>query len=199
MVGFEYPTQPHTRRHGPGGYKDYESFRDWLRDEFTFRCVYCLHREQWYGRGVTFHIDHSNPVTVDEQGECEYSNLLYACATCNEAKKAILNIPNPCLVAFRDCLCIMADGHVKALNADGKKLEQALGLNRPTNLRYRSRWMRTLEALKTNDPDLYREYMGFPENLPALRNKHVPSNTKPEGVENCYFALRERHELPDTY
>jgi hypothetical protein len=199
MVGFEYPTEAHRRRHGPAGYKDYESFRDWLRDEFTFRCVYCLHREQWYGRGVTFHIDHSNPVTVDPQGGCEYSNLLYACATCNEAKKAMLNVPNPCLVAFHDCLRIMSDGRVAALNDDGKKLEQALRLNSPSNLQHRSRWMRTLDALKMNDPDLYREYMRFPQNLPDLRKKNVPSNTKPEGVENCYFALRERGKLPETY
>lgn len=199
MVGFEYPTLPHNRRHGPRGYKDYQSFRDWLRDEFTFRCVYCLHREQWYGRGVTFHIDHSNPVTVDSQGECEYSNLLYACATCNEAKKAILNVPNPCLVAFHDCLRIMPDGRVKALNADGAKLEEALRLNRLSNLVYRSRWMRTLEALRTKEPDLYREFMAFPENLPDLRKKHVPRNTKPEGAEDCYFAMRERGELPVTY
>ena len=199
MVGFEYPTQPHTRRHGPGGYKDYESFRDWLRDEFTFRCVYCLHREQWYGRGVTFHIDHSNPVTVDEQGECEYSNLLYACATCNEAKKAILDVPNPCEVAFLDCLRIMPDGRVKALNRNGRKLEHALRLNNASNLQQRSRWMRNLKTLKTNNPKLYKEYMGFPKDLPDLRKKRVPSNTKPDGAESCYFALRERHELPDTY
>lgn len=199
MIGFEYPNQPHSRRHGPAGYRDYESFRDWLRDEFTFRCVYCLHREKWYGRGVTFHIDHSNPVTVDPQGECEYSNLVYACATCNEAKKAILKVPDPCLVAFHDCLRIMPDGHVEALNADGAKLEQALRLNSPSNLRYRSRWMRTIEALRAKEPGLYREFMGFPENLPDLRKKHVPRNTKPEGLENCYFALRERGELPVTY
>lgn len=199
MVGFEYPNQPHIRRHGPSGYKDYESFRDWLRDEFTFRCVYCLHREQWYGRGVTFHIDHSDPVAFDQQGECEYSNLLYACATCNEAKRAILHVPNPCLVAFHDCLRIMPDGYVKALNSDGAKLEQALGLNSRSNLQYRSRWMYLLEALRTKEPDLYRELMGFPEDLPDLRKKRVPRNTKPEGLQNCCFALRERGELPATY
>jgi hypothetical protein len=199
MVGFEYPAQPHTRRHGPSGYTDYESFRDWLRDEFTFRCVYCLHREQWYGRGGTFHIDHFSPVADDPGVGCEYSNLLYACTTCNEAKKAILDVPNPCLVAFHDCLRIMADGYVQALNANGEKLERVLGLNRPRNLQTRSRWMRTLEALKNYDPNLYLEYMGFPEDLPDLRKRRPPHNTKPEGAENCYFALRERGELPPTY
>ena len=199
MVGFEYPAQPHTRRHGPGGYKDYESFRDWLRDEFKFRCVYCLHREQWYGRGATFHVDHCNPVTDDPHGECEYSNLVYACATCNEAKKAILNVPDPCSVAFHDCLRIMEDGRVEALNNEGRKLEQALRLNSAGNLEHRSRWMRNLADLRNNNPTLYKEFMGFPRSLPDLRKKRVPRNTKPEGAANCYFALRELGKLPETY
>jgi hypothetical protein len=199
MIGFEYPSQPHVRRHGPVGYQDYNSYRDWLRDEFTFRCVYCLHREQWYDRGATFHIDHSIPVAVEPRGECEYSNLLYACASCNGAKNAIVGVPDPCRVAFHDCLRIMPNGRVRALNADGEKLEDALLLNSESNLRQRSRWMRTLNALMTKDPDLYQEYMGFPDDLPDLRKKHVPHNTKPEGAANCYFALRERNELPRTY
>ena len=45
MTGFTYPAQPHNRRHGPQGYSALESYRPWLRDEFAFRCVYCLTRE----------------------------------------------------------------------------------------------------------------------------------------------------------
>ena len=199
MIGFEYPTEPHTRRHGPAGYSDYNSYRDWLRDEFTFRCVYCLHREQWYNRGATFHIDHWIPLKVNPDGKCEYSNLLYACATCNEAKKAILGVPDPCEVAFCDCLRVMADGRIEALNDDGHKLRQVLRLDSESNVRWRSRCMRILKALMTNDPDLYQELMGFPDDLPDLRKKLVPGNTKPEGAANCYFALRERGELPAMY
>jgi hypothetical protein len=199
MIGFEYPTEPHTRRHGPAGYSDYNSYRDWLRDEFTFRCVYCLHREQWYNRGATFHIDHWIPLKANPDGKCEYSNLLYACATCNEAKKAILGVPDPCEVAFYDCLRVMADGRIEALNDDGDKLRQVLRLDSESNLRWRSRCMRILKALMTSDPDLYQEVMGFPEDLPDLRKKLVPDNTKPEGTANCYFALRERGELPAMY
>jgi hypothetical protein len=46
MQGFEYPLMPHVRRHGPAGYDDYASYRDWLRDEFTFRCVFWWCRAQ---------------------------------------------------------------------------------------------------------------------------------------------------------
>jgi hypothetical protein len=44
---FNYPDPRSGRRHGPVGYASYRSYRPWLRDEFTFRCVYCLKREQW--------------------------------------------------------------------------------------------------------------------------------------------------------
>lgn len=199
MMGFEYPTEPHGRRHGPAGYKDYNSYRDWLRDEFMFRCVYCLHREQWYGRGATFHIDHSVPVTEDSDRECDYSNLLYACGTCNEAKKAVLGLPDPCRVAFHNCLRIMSDGHVEALNNDGERLRQVLRLDSPKNVSYRWQLMRTLEALRMEKPDLYREWMRFPDDLPDLRKKHVPNNTRPEGAVDCYLALRERGVLPPMY
>lgn len=115
MQGFEYPTKPHIRRHGPAGYADYESYRDWLRDEFMFRCVYCLHREQWYDRGATFHIEHFCPIAIDPSRRLEYENLLYACATCNTAKSNILGVPDPCSVAFADCVRINEDGRVEAL------------------------------------------------------------------------------------
>jgi hypothetical protein len=42
---FAYADAPHVRKHGPSGYVRYQSYKDWLRDEFAFRCVYCLERE----------------------------------------------------------------------------------------------------------------------------------------------------------
>jgi hypothetical protein len=125
--------------------------------------------------------------------------LLYACPTCNKAKEAVLGLPNPCLVAFRDCLLVKADGHVDALNSDGEKLKQVLRLDSEKNVHVRYRWMRALEVLRTSDTDLYKEYMTFPEDLPDLRTKRVPKNSKPEGVVNCYFVLRQLGKLPSTY
>jgi hypothetical protein len=199
MTGFEYPASPHARRHGPGGYKDYSSYRDWLRDEFTFRCVFCLHRELWEIRGETFHVEHFCPTSVNPDGECEYSNLLYACPTCNKAKEAVLGLPDPCAVAFGDCLLVKTDGHVEALTSDGEKLKQVLKLDSATNVRNRYRWMRILETLRTSDPALYQELMSFPQDLPDLRAKRVPENTRPDGVVNCYFVLKELGKLPPVY
>jgi hypothetical protein len=54
-----YPSVPHRRRHEPRGYQDYREFKPWLRDEFTFRCVYCLEREAWYpDRAASFSVEH---------------------------------------------------------------------------------------------------------------------------------------------
>lgn len=161
--------------------------------------MYCLHREQWDNRGRGFNVEHFTPTAVYPAGKCDYSNLLYACAACNEAKQAILGLPNPCEVAFHACLQIMPDGHVAALNTDGQRLLLVLRLDSEKNVRNRSRWMRNLEVLRRKHPGLYNEYMGFPEDLPDLRTKKVPSNSKPEGAMNCHFALRERGELPAIY
>src|SRR5260370_17565036 len=83
---FQYPIAPHARRHGPRGYPDYSRFRPWLRDEFSYRCVYCLRREQWeLSRGI-FHIDLFVPAAIDPGLGTDYDNLLYVCASCNFAK-----------------------------------------------------------------------------------------------------------------
>ena len=200
MLGFDYPALPHQRRHGPAGYKDYGSYRDWLRDEFMFRCVYCLHREQWYSRGGTFHIDHAVPVRTDLGGALLYTNLVYACTSCNQAKGAILGLPDPCSVCFRDCLEIASDGRVTAKNEAGKKLRDVLRMNSSINVQHRYRTSRILETLlRDGKVGLFEELMGFPSQLPDLRLKRVPGNDRPEGLEKCCFALRERGELPRTY
>lgn len=41
-MAFTYPRRPHVRRHGPRGYRAYQSYKPWLRDAFEFRWVYCL-------------------------------------------------------------------------------------------------------------------------------------------------------------
>lgn len=199
MQGFEYPTKPHVRRHGPAGYRDYESYRDWLRDEFLFRCVYCLDREQWNGREVGFHIEHFIPVAQDESRQLDYDNLLYACASCNTAKSNIVGLPDPCCMSFADCVCIKDDGHAEAFNKTGDLLIKTLRLNSASRVKLRFRWIRTLTELRTHNPMLYREYMAFPDDLPDLRSKNAPRNSKPQSVDDCYCARRERGNLPDSY
>src|SRR6266702_8310460 len=60
-IPFIYPSATHVRRHGPAGYADHAGYRPWLRDEFSFRCVYCLLREQWGQMRGGHAIDHFLP------------------------------------------------------------------------------------------------------------------------------------------
>ena len=73
---FAYPSEPHTRKHAPAGYKNYPEYRPWLRDEFAFRCVYCLQREMWSrDRHAGFSVDHVVPQREDKTLVCVYDNL----------------------------------------------------------------------------------------------------------------------------
>src|SRR3977135_4178953 len=94
---FVYPPVPHVRRHGPAGYADYASYRPWLRDEFSFRCVYCLTREAWGPFRGQYAIDHFLPAALLPVETADYGNLLYSCITCNAAKGDRL-VPDPLTV-----------------------------------------------------------------------------------------------------
>lgn len=201
IEGFEYPAEPHQRRHGPGGYTSYESYRPWLRDEFLFRCVYCLNRERWHSDDVAFNIDHFVPMAVSPQLGCKYSNLLYACARCNRAKTDIVDVPDPCQIAFGKCLTVRESGVVEPLNGMGIKLTEAMALNASKRVENRSRWMKMLMSLRDNNPTLYQEYMGFPSDLDDLRPPKLKpkTNSLPDSVENCFYVQREQGRLAATY
>jgi hypothetical protein len=59
--------------------------------------VYCLLREQWGRVGSLFDLDHFLPVARHPEQRVSYDNLLYSCATCNEAKGDAA-VADPCRV-----------------------------------------------------------------------------------------------------
>lgn len=195
---FEYPRTPHVRRHGPHGYTTYQSFRPWLRDEFCFRCVLCLHRELWLTTSE-FEIDHLIPVSKRPNLECRYSNLLYVCRRCNSLKRDI-QIPDPCSIAYGRCLCVNNDGSVVALNEEGRKLVRTLRLDRPERVRQRRMIIDILVDAEANgNTPRLREWLGFPPDLEDLSRRKRQDNKRPQGIEESFFARRERGELPETY
>jgi 5-methylcytosine-specific restriction endonuclease McrA len=95
-MAFRYPRRRHVRRHGPRGYRNYRSYKPWLRDEFDFRCVYCLWRERWCADGDhAFSVDHLLPRTTHPERLCDYDNLVYACCQCNALKQDAPTVINP--------------------------------------------------------------------------------------------------------
>ena len=190
--------EPHQRKHGPFGYRDYESYREWLRDEFSFRCAYCLNREQWGMVRGLWDIDHFIPQSQSAEDIYNYDNLIYACRSCNSSKYKYL-LPDPCRYAFGKCIQVEDTGEMIGLNEQGKQLIGLLTLNRPQYVSFRGTFIETLQVLSINASAIYEKWMCYPDNLPDLRNSQPLGNTRPEGVQNCFHLKRIRNELPSTY
>src|SRR5262245_35944642 len=109
---FDYPHGPHERRHGPAGSAHYARFRPSLRDEFSYRCVYCLLRERCGQVRCVYAIDHFLPVAGHPDRVTEYDNLLYACATCNAAKGGRV-MPDPLAVLTAASVRVAEDGTIQ--------------------------------------------------------------------------------------
>ena len=186
------------RRHGPSGYNDYSSYRRWLRDEFTFRCVYCLIREEW-GRLVgEFDLDHFQPQANNPELSIEYENLVYACHTCNLRKSDKVMFASPCSLA-RDTVRVYPSGRIEGLTTQVREIIAKLGLDSPKFREWRLIWIRNVELAKLHDSDQYRRLLRFPDDLPDLSILSPASNSRPEGVNESYFALRARGELKEYY
>lgn len=199
MGPFEYPETSHARRHGPRGYADYTSYRPWLRDEFTFRCVYCLKREQWGRESGDFDLDHFRCQAKNPEAGLEYDNLLYSCHQCNQRKGA-KDVPDPCSALTADRVCLLPDGTLYAESRDAKQLIDKLCLNSKGAKNWRLMWTRIVELAEEHDREHWRRLMRFPEDLPDLsRLQRSKNNLRPEGIEQSYFARRQRGELAETY
>jgi hypothetical protein len=197
---------PALRRHGPAGYAEYQSYKPWLRDEFAFTCVFCLVREKWFlpfGADL-FSVEHVAPRRVAPERECDYENLVYACVSCNSNKADQHPLLDPTQEAYGDHLRVSKNGALEALTAAGGRLIQALKLNRPALCSYRLGLLRLARAARQHPAGegaaRFRALMAFPDDLPDLASLRPPSgNTRPDGVQACYFAQRQRGELPATY
>ncbi len=210
---FAYPFQPHQRKHGPAGYAHYEEYKPWLRDEFTFRCVYCLERELWYpDRAASFSVDHIESQSEAPVRTCDYLNLVYACTRCNSSKRAVRLI-DPTLVAFGKHLRVDEGGIVHAVEVDGKASQEGeflirlLHLNENPALETR-RFRLDVLALKRAYPTdervnrLFIQSFAYPsfEDLPDLQSLRPPGgNSLAENVRSCYRARRRESSLEDVY
>lgn len=195
---FRYASSPHVRRHGPDGYVDYASFRPWLRDEFSFRCVYCLLREQWGRVTGEFDLDHFEPQSIEPDAELEFDNLLYACHGCN-LRKGSRAVPDPSVELTAESIRLYPDGSIVGLTDDADRLIRVLCLNSPRYRQWRQMWMRIVELAEEHEPSLFRQLMGYPDELPDLQRCNAPANSRSEGIASSAFERRERGELPDTY
>src|SRR5580698_3361654 len=145
---FDYPNLPHKRRHGPRGYRSYESYKPWLRDEFYFRCNYCLCRERWFPDGDDhFGVDHLEPQSRMPERRTDYDNLVYACCRCNAAKQDCNWLPNLFDQPLSKHLQVLEDGTIQGLTPQGTVWIQVCSLDRPKLTAFRKGLLRLLRDL----------------------------------------------------
>lgn len=199
---YDYPQTPHVRRHGPEGWTSYKRYRPWLRDEFAFRCVYCLEREVWQDMRRAMHIDHFEPQKLRPDLASDYTNLLYLCTACNVLKGTSL-LPDPGVYALAECVAVRDDGQIEAIDSEGvgQLIIDRLCLNDPRAREHRRLWLAIIRCCADNDPSLYVQLMSYPLDLPDLRDPDntPPFNTKPDGIAESYWERRRRGELPEVY
>lgn len=195
---FDYPESRSERIHGPAGYASYESYRPWLRDEFTFRCVYCLKRETWGQMTGEFELDHFQPQSLAPHLSLDYFNLVYACRRCNSVK---LDQPinDPLKILSPETALVLPDGVLVSHRPEAKRLIRQLDLNSPKLRKWRVMWMRIVDLAQKRDTNLYQQLTGFPEDLPNLSRLRPPRNSRLAGVDISWFAKRQRGQLAETY
>ena len=197
-LAFVYSDSPRDRRHGPHGYSDLQSFRPWLRDEFSFRCVYCLIREQWGRVQGEFDIEHFEPNSISPDARLKYENLVYACHTCN-LKKGSGIVADPLQHLTTSTISIKPDGSLVGLTIEAKRIIDKVALNSATMIRWRLFWIRMVEIAATYDLALLNELMGYPSELPDLSKLNPPVNNRPAGIDDSFFEKRRRGELEQSY
>jgi hypothetical protein len=201
---FAYPDEPHRRRHGPRGYVDDEHYKPWLRDEFSFRCVYCLCREVWFPDGDrNFGVEHTNPTSLAPEGLTGYDTLVYACCQCNAVRRAALLPLNPC-DPLGEHLEVARDGTIRGLTPTGDELIQICRLDRPNLTAFRQLMLDMLTVLgrkrQAEVASLLQRFLAYPANLPDLAVLKPPGgNARPDGLADSSFERRRRDELPEGY
>jgi HNH endonuclease len=195
---FVYPSKPHVRRHGPQGYSQYRDYRNWLRDEFAFRCIYCLRRETWLTTPRDYQLDHFLPKSDHPDVERDYDNLVYACSECN-GTKAAKYLPSPESVPYGNCLRVDENGEIHALNDRGKTIIEALRLDAKERINLRRKIIETVAEARRGSKTL-KWCLGYPENMPNLDAEKKPKENKREkGIRESHYARKSRNELPDYY
>ena len=163
---FEYPDRPHGRRHGPSGYAGTAGYRPWLRDEFAFRCVYCLRREAMGQEFGEYAVDHFLPVAHRPDLATDYGNLLYVCVRCN-LQKSERFVADPLAFPLSGEVSLSSDGELQARTRESRQIIRALRLNSTSMIAFRRLCMDILELSREHAPRFSIAFWSFQTTSPT--------------------------------
>lgn len=126
-------------------YKDYKSYRPYLREDFNKRCAYCNLKDTMVT--TPFEIDHYIPRKsfsgICDELDTKYENLIYSCKKCNLAKRnqfkgtiSINNLNNeffydPSKVNYNNIFYRTEFGAINSDDNKGRDMIKRLELYRP--------------------------------------------------------------------
>ncbi len=173
---------------------NYSNYKDELKKDYKFRCGYCNDIDIW--RNVWFEIDHFVPQKyLKTIKDTDYSNLVYACRSCNNSKRAhwptgdelIHNLNNegfidPCNEEYNIQFARYQDGRIIHQTELGKWMYYKLKLHKPQHeiiwrIEELDNLIEECEALiesmgngilKDKVLVLYREYRKYTKQLSSL-------------------------------
>lgn len=139
----QYSAAPLTRNHQPPKARPYAQYRECLRREFSYTCVYCLATEREVGPADAhgdFEIEHFRPQADPRFSRFSsfYPNLFWACGKCNGVKQDVwpdaaeialgMYFVDPCVDGLGNHLEITGVS-VRALSPAGEYMIDEIGLN----------------------------------------------------------------------
>ncbi|SMN01283.1 hypothetical protein SPONL_1904 [uncultured Candidatus Thioglobus sp.] len=114
-------------------YSNYGSFRPCLRGDFNQRCGYCDDPDIHYGQKISYHIDHFRPKNKFPNLKTDYSNLVYSCPYCNNAKsdkwKEVNGFIDPCDNEYDSHLERNGKGKIRYKTDRGRYIFESLKLH----------------------------------------------------------------------
>lgn len=153
-------------------------------------------RERWGQVSGQFDLDHFVPQIQSSNLAPHYDNLVYSCHSCN-LRKQDHELPN--LILSAEHVRVYEDGRIVGLTPEAERIIRLLWLNTPQSVEWRRLWIRVVQLAQEDDEELYRTLLGYPDELPDLSRLAPESNSKPDGINQSFYARRVRGELPDVY
>jgi uncharacterized protein (TIGR02646 family) len=154
---FHYPKVRHIRTKSPAYANDYRRYKSFLREEFDGTCVYCRKPDR-LGDLDAFGVDHYRPKKRFPSLATTYSNLFYACNTCNRRKGQFWPsgiqqqngqfVPNPCDYTMFDHLRSGAAGQVDPHSKAGEWTIDLLLLNESVRVDFRKAMVQALSLAR---------------------------------------------------
>ena len=143
MTDFRHK-QP-TRRENPEAKSHYTDYKPELREDFNERCGYCGDHD--FFRQTYYEIDHFVPRKhLKSIAPNDYSNLVYACRSCNNSKRAKwptgdekvhnngkVGFIDPCDATYADQFHRGKDGSIIACTELGQWMWSAMNFGNPAH------------------------------------------------------------------